>query len=111
MPAVESAPAYSAPDASTALPSQRLMSVDALRGFVMFWIIGADALFHALGKIFPTGPIQLMAVQLDHVEWQGLRFYDLIFPTFVFVIGVAVVFSIRKMVATEGRAAATRRIL
>jgi predicted acyltransferase len=87
------------------------MSVDALRGFAMFWIIGADALFYALGKMFPSGPIHSVALQLDHVEWEGLRFYDLIFPTFVFVVGISIVFSIQKIVSLEGKAAATRRIL
>jgi len=94
MPAVETASDASLPNPPPA--SQRLMSVDALRGFVMFWIIGADALFYALDKMFPTGPIHLMAVQLEHVDWKGLRFYDLIFPTFVFIIGVSVVFSVNK---------------
>ncbi|MDB6039425.1 MAG: hypothetical protein JWM99_3266 [Verrucomicrobiales bacterium] len=112
MPAVENASTSSAPllSVSTGSP-QRLMSIDALRGFVMFWIIGADALFYALGKMFPTGPIHSIALQLDHVEWEGLRFYDLIFPTFVFVIGVSIVFSVQKIVSTEGRGAAARRIL
>jgi predicted acyltransferase len=87
------------------------MSVDALRGFAMFWIIGADALFYALGKMFPSGPIHSVALQLDHVEWEGLRFYDLIFPTFVFVVGISIVFSIQKIVSLEGKAEATRRIL
>lgn len=112
MPAVENASTCPAPPLpSLAPPAQRLMSVDALRGFAMFWIIGADALFYALGKMFPTGPIHSIALQLDHVEWEGLRFYDLIFPTFVFVIGVSIVFSIQKTIAIEGKGAASRRIL
>jgi predicted acyltransferase len=52
-----------------------------------------------------------VATQLDHVAWEGFRFYDLIFPLFVFLIGVAITFSLGKLVAREGREAAVRRIL
>ncbi len=40
-------PAKTPPAASPSI-TQRLMSVDALRGFDMFWIIGADSLVYAL---------------------------------------------------------------
>ena len=72
------------------------MSVDALRGFDMFWIIGADALVYALqriadglhGKATDEGSllfrfVKFLADQLEHAEWEGFHFYDLIFPMFV----------------------------
>jgi predicted acyltransferase len=91
--------------------SQRLMSLDALRGFDMFWIVGADALGEALAN-FKGGPItELAAKQLDHAKWEGFHFYDLIFPLFVFMIGVAITFSLGRLVATEGRAAALKRVV
>ena len=74
--------------------SQRLMSVDALRGFDMFWIIGADSLVYALSKMTRSGPTSFLADQLEHAEWEGFRFYDLIFPLFVFIVGVSIVFSL-----------------
>ncbi|HEY1848745.1 MAG TPA: DUF5009 domain-containing protein, partial [Opitutaceae bacterium] len=46
----------------------------------------------------------------DHVAWAGLHVYDLVFPVFVFMMGVAIPFSLRRMLATSGRAAAERRI-
>ena len=106
-------PQPNAPAASPPVPapSSRLMSVDALRGFIMFWIIGADALFYALDKISDRGIIKFFATQLDHAAWEGFRFYDLIFPTFVFIIGVSLVFSLSRAVAAEGKSKTALRIL
>jgi len=79
------------------------MSVDALRGFDMFWIIGADSLVAALNRISRTGPTNFLAGQLEHAEWEGFHFYDLIFPLFVFIVGVSLVFSLSKTMAQAGR--------
>src|SRR5512141_1152320 len=72
----------------------RLLSLDALRGFDMFWIIGGDALFRSLAEVTNWGWARSWAVQLDHVEWAGFHFYDLIFPLFMFISGVAIPFSL-----------------
>ena len=50
-------------------PSQRLMSVDALRGFDMFWIIGADSLVYALNRMSHTRGTSFLADELEHAEW------------------------------------------
>jgi predicted acyltransferase len=92
-------------------PGERLMSLDALRGFDMMWIVGADALGHALGQIDAGPLVKTIATELDHVAWAGFRFYDLIFPLFVFMIGVAITFSLGRLVERQGRAAAVLRIL
>jgi len=86
------------------------MSVDALRGFDMFWIIGADSLVYALNRMTQTRPTSFLANQLDHVEWAGFHFYDLIFPLFVFIVGVSLVFSLTRTMAQEGRAEALKRV-
>ncbi|MGA2017201.1 MAG: DUF5009 domain-containing protein [Opitutaceae bacterium] len=91
-------------------PSERLASLDALRGFDMIWIAGADSLGDALNHL-GGGPLtRLLARQLDHVPWAGLHFYDLVFPLFVFLMGVAIPFSLSRMVEVSGRPAAVRRI-
>ncbi len=97
--------------AAPAPSPQRLMSLDALRGFDMFWIIGADSLVAALNKMSRSGPTEFLANQLEHAAWEGFRFYDLIFPLFIFMMGASVVFSLTKILATEGRAAAIQRVL
>jgi predicted acyltransferase len=91
-------------------PTQRLMSVDALRGFDMFWIIGADSLVYALNRMSRTTPTRFLADELEHADWQGFHFYDLIFPLFVFLVGVSVVFSLSKTIEREGRAEALKRV-
>ena len=97
--------------AAAAPVTQRLLSLDALRGFDMFWIVGAEDLVRGLEKISDTGPIRLIADQLQHKPWAGFHFEDLIFPLFVFIIGVSLVFSLTKTLEQSGRRAAIIRIL
>jgi len=94
----------------TARPTQRLTSLDALRGFDMFWIVGAESLVEGVNQTTPTGLTKFLADQLDHVEWQGFHFYDLIFPLFVFIAGVSLVFSLSRTIEQFGRGEALKRI-
>ncbi len=95
---------------SVAGPTRRLMSLDALRGFDMFWIVGGEEIVHALYKAWPHAPIHMLDVQMDHTVWEGVTFYDLIFPLFVFIVGASLVFSVTKMIERSGKAAALKRI-
>ena len=91
----------------------RLMSLDAFRGFVMFWIGGGEALAHALAKLdgVQSEVLNTVMIQLKHVSWEGFRFYDLIFPSFVFIVGASVAFSLGKLQASGSRRAAVRRVI
>lgn len=91
--------------------SGRLVSLDALRGFDMFWILGGDAVMQILGAMGGNGPLRFLAHQFDHKAWEGYVFYDLIFPLFVFIVGASIVFSLSKLVEREGRAGAVKRVL
>jgi predicted acyltransferase len=104
-PAIEP-PATPAPASST-----RLMSLDALRGFDMFWILGADALVRALDRMGDSSVTRFFAGQLSHKDWEGFAFYDLIFPLFVFIAGVSLVWSLTKEIATHGRPGACLRVV
>src|SRR3989339_349525 len=86
------------------------MSLDALRGFDMFWIVGAGALVSALDKIFNNGVTNFLAEQCKHVQWEGFHFEDLIFPLFVFIAGVSMTFSMTKAVAQYGKIGAILRL-
>lgn len=88
----------------------RLMSIDALRGFDMFWIIGADELLGGLRKLSDNAVLQGTARQLEHCRWAGFHFEDLIFPLFVFIVGVSLVFSLSRLMAEKGLAGAAARI-
>ena len=76
--------------------SERLYSLDALRGFDMFWIIGAEEIFHHLSEITNSPFWNVLSEQFHHPAWHGFVFYDLIFPLFLFLAGVATPYSIGK---------------
>ncbi len=101
------------PSASAPAPakSTRLVCLDALRGFDMFWILGADALVQALSEVNGSAVAKFLAGQLDHRAWEGFTFYDLIFPLFVFISGTSLVYALSKQIAEHGRAAAAKRVL
>ena len=99
------------PGNATNPAQQRLMSLDALRGFDMFWIVGAEELIRGLQKFSGGGLIGLIAEQLHHKAWAGFHFEDLIFPLFVFIAGVSLVFSLEKTLRQADRRTATVRIL
>ncbi len=76
----------------------RLASLDALRGFDMFWIIGGDALVVSWANLTQWRTANWAAGQMEHVAWDGFHLYDLIFPLFVFLSGVAMPFSLSRRV-------------
>ncbi len=102
---------WSMTDASLPARPSRLISLDALRGFTMFWILGGSGLYKALQAFGPIDPLRALADELEHVDWQGLHFEDLIFPTFVFIVGVSLVLSLTKGVEREGRARTAGRVV
>jgi predicted acyltransferase len=74
----------------------RIVSIDALRGFDMFWIIGGGAFFETLSKVWKNTITETFTQQLEHVSWQGFHFEDLIFPLFLFIVGAVLPFSIAR---------------
>ncbi len=75
---------------------KRIASIDALRGFDMFWITGGEEIIHAIHKTWPGPAATALDVQFHHMAWAGFHFYDLIFPLFIFVVGVVLPFSLTK---------------
>ena len=93
-------------------PSRRVESIDALRGFDMFWILGGEKLVVSMHKASGSGGyLGRIAEQMDHVSWVGFHFYDLIFPLFVFLMGTSTVFSLSKVIQSQGTKAAYWRII
>jgi len=91
--------------------SDRVMSVDVLRGFDMFWLIGGTGVALAVGRLCPPTVRDVIVPQCEHAVWEGFRFYDLIFPLFVFMVGMSLVFSLGKRLQREGRWSAYQRLL
>src|SRR3954451_12471640 len=76
--------------------TQRLYSLDALRGFDMFWIMGAEEIFHGLAKATGSSFWEGISNQFTHPSWNGFHYYDLIFPLFLFLAGVSTPFSVGR---------------
>jgi predicted acyltransferase len=79
---------------------QRLLSIDALRGFDMLLISGGGTFLVLLENNTGLAWIDWIAGQLKHPAWNGFTFYDFIFPLFLFIAGVSMAFSLNKGIAT-----------
>ena len=75
---------------------QRLLSIDALRGFDMLLISGGGTFLVLLENQTGLSWIDWIAAQLKHPAWNGFTFYDFIFPLFLFIAGVSMAFSLNK---------------
>lgn len=82
----------------------RLASLDAVRGFDMFFIMGGEGLVVALAALFGFPDF---GAAFGHVPWDGLHFMDTVFPTFLFLAGVTFPFSAAK---SRERGATDRQI-
>ena len=76
--------------------SQRLYSLDALRGFDMLMIMGLGSIITNFAKATGSPFFQTIADQFEHPEWNGFHLYDLIFPLFIFLAGVAIPYSLGR---------------
>lgn len=93
-------------------PVKRLYSLDALRGFDMFWIMGGESIFIGLASLTGWPFLKWWAEQLEHVPWHGFHFYDMIFPLFLFIAGVSFPFSLAKRTAmNESRKSIYRHVI
>src|SRR5450631_2998118 len=93
-------------------PTQRLYSLDALRGFDMFWIMGAEEIAHGMAKATGAPFWESISTQLTHPAWNGFHFYDLIFPLFLFMAGVATPYSVgRELEKGNGRKKVLQRVV
>ena len=89
------ASARRAPAASVADPAQRLASLDVFRGLTMLFMASEIMRIPAVASQFPDSRIaRWLAVGLDHVPWTGVVPWDLIQPSFMFMVGVALPFSV-----------------
>jgi heparan-alpha-glucosaminide N-acetyltransferase len=76
-------------------PTTRLVSLDTYRGLVMVLMASEGLRFGQVARHFPDSPAwQFLARQTEHVRWQGCTMWDLIMPAFLFIVGVALPFSV-----------------
>ncbi len=89
----------------------RLLSLDALRGFDLFWIIGGHGIVEALFKLTAWSWLAAVLAQLNHVKWNGFQAEDLIFPLFLFLAGVSTPFSLTRRLNEGHRPEVVRKII
>ena len=86
------------------VPEGRLRSLDALRGADMILIMGVGQLFRSLDRSYENSFFGLLAKQFEHTAWQGFHLYDMIFPLFIFIVGVSMPFALsRRIRGGQGR--------
>jgi predicted acyltransferase len=81
--------------------TERLVSLDAFRGFIMFWIVGGEALMVGLQRLGHNPVTNAIVHELTHTPWQGPRFYDCIWPSFMLMVGISVPLSVAKRSRTQ----------
>lgn len=80
----------------------RLQSLDALRGLDMFLLVGFGGILRALPQVSDNVVFNFLAQQCRHPEWHGFTLWDLIFPLFIFIVGVAMPYSFDKRLQQAG---------
>jgi predicted acyltransferase len=87
------------PTAPAPLP-RRVVAVDAYRGLVMFLMMAEVLHLSELAKHYPDSPVwRVIGFNTEHVEWTGYSLHDLIQPSFSFLVGVALPFSVASRMA------------
>jgi predicted acyltransferase len=97
------------------------MSLDALRGFDMCWILGLDAIIksgaahlktlESVPESIKENVLAPLSTQLEHVKWEGLVFYDVIFPLFLFLSGVSMAISVARRQQQFGTFSAAKHLI
>ncbi|TDB67864.1 acyltransferase family protein [Arundinibacter roseus] len=79
----------------SAVPAQRVTSVDAYRGLVMFLMMAEVLEFSHVARAIPASSFwSFLNFHQSHVPWVGCSLHDLIQPSFSFLVGVALPYSI-----------------
>ena len=94
-PQPQALPREASGDVANAAPPARLMSLDAYRGAIMVLMASAGLGLAKVAKDHPDSPAwQFIGYHTDHAEWVGCSVWDLIQPAFMFMVGVALPWSI-----------------
>ena len=77
---------------------ERLASIDFLRGFDMFFLVGAGDILRRLFRAIDSDALQPALYQLSHAKWVGFTSWDVIMPLFLFTSGLSMPFSFDKFI-------------
>ena len=82
---------------ATAMKGRRLLSLDFMRGFIMVLLaLESSGLYEHLFEATKENPLNSFISQFFHHPWNGLRFWDLVQPGFMFMAGTALAYSLQK---------------
>jgi predicted acyltransferase len=93
------------------LQTERLGSLDVLRGFDLFCLVFFQPVLMALARAMDVPWIHSMTIPFEHMEWEGFRFWDIIMPLFMFMAGASMPFAFSKYLAQGSRFSLYKRIL
>lgn len=90
----------SSSSSSPDIAAPRLGSIDAYRGFVMLLMMAEVLRLHAVAEALPDSSFwRVLAFHQRHSAWVGCSLHDLIQPSFSFLVGVALPFSLASRAA------------
>ena len=89
---------------------KRLESLDVLRGFDLFCLVGLESVMHAVGRATDAEWMQPVMWCFSHVEWEGFSSWDLVMPLFLFMAGVSMPFALSRYRQMADPRAVYRRI-
>ena len=91
--------------------SQRLESLDVLRGFDLFLLVGLEMVMHHLGSAVHTPVFHSVMWCFTHVDWEGFSTWDLVMPLFMFMSGITIPFALSRYKDAADKSLVYRRIL
>ena len=91
--------------------SQRLESLDVLRGFDLFLLVGLEMVMHHLDNAVHTPAFHSVMWCFTHVDWEGFSTWDLVMPLFMFMSGITIPFALSRYKDAADKSLVYRRIL
>lgn len=91
--------------------SNRLESLDILRGFDLFCLVFFQPVLASLARASDNDMLNILMMQFRHVQWEGFVFWDLIMPLFMFMAGVSMPFAFHKYLNEGSKKSLYKRIL
>ena len=90
---------------------QRLESLDILRGFDLFFLVGLETAIHQLSHAVNTPEFHSFMWCFTHVDWEGFSPWDLVMPLFMFMSGITIPFALSHYKSKADKSQAYKRIL
>lgn len=90
---------------------QRLESLDILRGFDLFLLVGLETVMHQLANTIDTPSFHSFMWCFTHADWEGFSPWDLVMPLFMFMSGITIPFALSRYKNATDKSLVYRRIL